>query len=76
MTGRTVENLLDEYPNGFSVSASGTINRTIAASSHLPAIASRWPTPPPAGGYLVVDAAGETCSACGNKVQDCLCYNR
>lgn len=55
----TVGELLERYPEGFSVSPGGTLNRVLAASSHFAAIAANHPVAPTNGGYLVVEATGE-----------------
>lgn len=73
---QTVGQLLARFPNGFTVSALGTISRIITGSSHLPAIASRWPLAPPGGGYLVVDSDVVFCSECGKEVAECKCHER
>lgn len=52
----TVQQLRQFYPNGFVISASGTVDEVIAASSHLVNIARAYPLPPEDGGYIVVQA--------------------
>ena len=51
----TVGELLGLYPDGFTISASGTLEKIVGASSHLNIIARVFPLPPQNGGYLVVD---------------------
>lgn len=52
--GPTVEELLQRYPNGFSVAADGSISRVIMATPHIRAVALNFPAAPCKGGYLVV----------------------
>lgn len=56
---KTVKELLEKYPDGFSVGPGGDVNKTLMASSHFVAVAQRHPVAPPNGGYLVVEATNE-----------------
>ena len=54
-TDCTVGELLEKYPDGFSVGYNGAISRIVFASSHFAAVAGEHPIPPSNGGYLVVE---------------------
>ncbi len=56
---RTIKELLEKYPEGFSVSPSGMINKTLMATSYFVAIAQAFPVAPSNGGYLVVEMTDE-----------------
>ena len=52
---KTIGELLEKYPAGFSVGPAGTINKTLLATSHFMNVAREYPVAPANGGYLVVE---------------------
>ena len=51
----TIKELLEKYPDGFSIAPTGAIQKTVFASSHFAAVARNFPIAPANGGYLVVE---------------------
>lgn len=56
---KTIGELLERYPNGFSVGPAGTISETLLATSYFAAVARQFPVAPTNGGYLVVEMRDE-----------------
>ena len=56
---RTIGELLEKYPAGFSVGPAGNINRTLLATSRFVNVAREYSVPPANGGYVVVEATNE-----------------
>lgn len=56
---KTIGELLQKYPAGFSVGPAGMINKTLMATSYFVAIARAYPVAPENGGYLVVEMTDE-----------------
>lgn len=51
----TVKELLEEYPDGFAVSPTGGISKTLLATSHLSAVVGLFPSAGRDQGFLVVE---------------------
>lgn len=52
---KTVEELLEVYPDGFAIGPGGSISKTLIATSHFRAIAMNYPFVVGNQGYLVVE---------------------
>lgn len=56
---KTIGDLLEKYPDGFSVGPAGMINKTLLATSYFALVARQYPVAPENGGYLVVEMTDE-----------------
>ena len=52
---RTIEEMLKKFPNGFSVSPDGSINRIVMATPHIRALEMAFPAAPRRSVYLLVE---------------------